>query len=443
MLPGSYLTCTLAGHPYREAILRILSSAIQAVAPEQVVKACVQRQGDFLRVGDQEYILGRDTRIKILAVGKAAYAMSVPLVDLLADRSPQGLLIPKHPPSEPVPGLACQVGGHPIPDENSLRAGEQVLQLVQGLTQDDLLICLISGGGSALMSAPYPGVSLADLQGLTAALLSCGAPIAEINTLRRHLDQLKGGGLARLAAPARVISLILSDVVGNPLEAIASGPTAPDPTTRLDALNILDRYDLRTSMPVSVLKILETAPETLKPGDALFERVQNLIVGSNLIAAQAALQQAAAEGFHTLFLGDTWQGEAREVSIELCHRLKTAQLTPPFCLVAGGETTVTLLGHGRGGRNQELALAAVQALAGIPDVLLISLATDGEDGPTDAAGAVVSGETYQRGLDLGLSPDDTLANNDAYPYFDRLGDLLKPGPSGTNVNDLFLLFRFA
>ena len=443
MLPGSYLTCTLAGHPYREAILRILSSAIQAVAPEQVVKACVQRQGDFLRVGDQEYILGRDTRIKILAVGKAAYAMSVPLVDLLADRSPQGLLIPKHPPSEPVPGLAYQVGGHPIPDENSLRAGEQVLQLVQGLTQDDLLICLISGGGSALMSAPYPGVSLADLQGLTAALLSCGAPIAEINTLRRHLDQLKGGGLARLAAPARVISLILSDVVGNPLEAIASGPTAPDSTTRLDALSILDRYALRTSMPVSVLKILETAPETLKPGDALFERVQNLIVGSNLIAAQAALQQAAAEGFHTLFLGDTWQGEAREVSTKLCHRLKTARLMPPFCLVAGGETTVTLHGHGRGGRNQELALAAVQALAGIPDVLLISLATDGEDGPTDAAGAVVSGETYQGGLDLGLSPDDTLSNNDAYPYFDRLGDLLKPGPSGTNVNDLFLLFRFA
>ena len=443
MLPGSYLTCTLAGHPYREAILRILSSAIQAVAPEQVVKACVQRQGDFLRVGDQEYILGRDTRIKILAVGKAAYAMSVPLVDLLADRSPQGRLIPKHPPAEPVPGLACQVGGHPIPDENSLRAGEQVLQLVQGLTQNDLLICLISGGGSALMSAPYPGVSLADLQGLTAALLSCGAPIAEINTLRRHLDQLKGGGLARLAAPARVISLILSDVVGNPLEAIASGPTAPDPTTRLDALNILDRYDLRTSMPVSVLKILETAPETLKPGDALFERVQNLIVGSNLIAAQAALQQAAAEGFHTLFLGDTWQGEAREVSVELCHRLKTARLTPPFCLVAGGETTVTLHGHGRGGRNQELALAAVPALAGTPNVLLLALATDGEDGPTDAAGAVVSGETYQRGLDLGLSPDDTLANNDAYPYFDRLGDLLKPGPSGTNVNDLYLLFRFA
>jgi hydroxypyruvate reductase len=443
MLPGSYLTRTLAVHPYRGALLRILNCAIQAVAPEHVVKACVQRQGDVLRVGDREYHLSHHTRLRILGVGKAACAMSLPLVDLLADRSPQGLLIPKHPPTEPVPGLVCQVGGHPIPGENSLRAGEQVLQLVQGLTEDDLLICLISGGGSALMSASYPGVSLADLQGLTAVLLSCGAPIAEINTLRRHLDQLKGGGLARLAAPARVVSLILSDVVGNPLEAIASGPTAPDPTTRLDALSILDRYALRPIVPLQVLKTLETAPETLKPGDALFERVQNLIVGSNQIAAQAALQQADVQGFNSLFLGDTWQGEAREVSIELCHLLKTIRLTPPFCLVAGGETTVTLHGHGRGGRNQELALAAVPALAGIPNVLLVVLATDGEDGPTDAAGAVVSGETYQRGLDLGLSPDDTLSNNDAYTYFDRLGDLLKPGPSGTNVNDLFLLFRFA
>ena len=272
--------------------------------------------------------------------------------------------------------------------------------------------------------------------------LVCGARIDEINTLRRHLDRLKGGGLARLAAPARVISLILSDVVGNALETIASGPTAPDPTTREDALHILEKYGLHADAPLSILKVLETTCETPKPGDSLFERVQNLLVGSNQIAAQAALQQATAEGFHTRFLGDAWQGEARQVGKELGQVLKNSTSERPLCLIAGGETTVTLRGQGRGGRNQELALAAVRELAGIPDVLLIALATDGEDGPTDAAGAVVSGDTFSRGMALGLMPEDYLANNDAYNYFERLGDLLKPGPSGTNVNDLFFLIRF-
>jgi glycerate 2-kinase len=440
MISGAYLTRTLAGHAHREPVARIIQRALQAVEPGKAVKQYVQRQGDSLRVGDQEYILGRDTRIKILAVGKAAYAMSVPLVEMLADRAPQGLLIPKHLPDKPVPGLKCQVGGHPIPDENSLRAGEKAIQLVQGLSEDDLLICLISGGGSALMSAPLSGIGLTDLQQLTAGLLACGARIDEINTLRRHLDQLKGGGLARLAAPARAVSLILSDVVGNALEAIASGPTAADPTTRLDALNILEKYGLRAEAPLSILKALETTSETPKPGDSLFERVQNLLVGSNLIAAQAALQQAAVEGFHTHFLGDAWQGEARQVGKELGQVLKNSTGERPLCLIGGGETTVTLRGQGRGGRNQELALAAVRELAGIPGVLLIALATDGEDGPTDAAGAVVSGETLQRGMELDMTPEDYLQNNNSYAYFERLGDLLKPGPSGTNVNDLFFLF---
>ncbi|MCX6066017.1 MAG: DUF4147 domain-containing protein, partial [Chloroflexi bacterium] len=271
---------------------------------------------------------------------------------------------------------------------------------------------------------------------------ACGARIDEINTLRRHLDRLKGGGLARLASPARVVSLILSDVVNSPLEAIASGPTAPDPSTRADALEVLEKYGLQSKVPAAILKVLETAPETPKPGDGLFERVQNVIVGSNLLAAQSALEQAKSAGFEPQLLGNDWQGEAREVARDLCHILKSATHQRPFCLVAGGETTVTLRGRGRGGRNQELALAAVRELAGLPDVLLVSLATDGEDGPTDAAGAVVSGETLRRGLALNLSPEPFLDENDAYTYFNALGDLLKPGPSGTNVNDLMLLFGF-
>jgi glycerate 2-kinase len=377
-----------------------------------------------------------------LGLGKAAYAMTLPLTTILSDLSPRGLLIPKHPPAQPLDGFDIQPGGHPIPDESSLQAGERVLQLVQNLNQNDLLICLISGGGSALMSAPHPGVSISDLQELTSTMLACGARVDEINILRRHLDQLKGGGLAKQAFPARVASMILSDVVGNPLEGIASGPTAPDASTRADALAVLGKYHLLEKVPASILETLRTAPETVKPGDLIIKDVQNVLVGSNLQAANAALQQAREEGFQPHLLGNDWQGEAREVAHELCRHLKRSHQPRPFCMVAGGETTVTLRGQGRGGRNQELALAVVQELAGLPDILFISLATDGEDGPTDAAGAVVNGDTLQRGQALGLSAGIYLDDNNSYDYFNALGDLLKPGPSGTNVNDLIFCFGF-
>jgi hydroxypyruvate reductase len=246
-------------------------------------------------------------------------------------------------------------------------------------------------------------------------------------------------------------------VVGSPLEAVASGPTAPDPTTRADALAVLEKYGLLKTVPAAVLDVLRQAPETLKPADPLFARVQNVLVGNNRLAAEAALAQAGREGFQTVFLGETWQGEAREVAKTLCDRLKadsnvsrrwrfesqeTFETAAPLCLIAGGETTVTLRGAGRGGRNQELALAAVPELAGLENVLLVTLATDGEDGPTDAAGAVVTGETQARGLALGLDPGAFLQDNNAYVFFEKLGDLLKPGPTGTNVNDLTFLFAF-
>ena len=368
--------------------------------------------------------------------------MTQPLAEMLADLSPRGLLIPKQTPVDPLSGFDIQPGGHPVPDENSLRAGEKAIHLVHDLDENDLLICLISGGGSALMGVPQVGVSLTDLRDLTSLLLACGARIDEINTLRRHLDQLKGGGLARLASPAQVVSLILSDVVKSPLEAIASGPTAPDPTTRADALSVLEKYGLLEKVPAAILKALETTPETPKPGDGLFRRVQNVIVGSNLLAAESALMQAKIEGFHPQLLGNEWQGEAREVSRTLCDILKDTKTPRPFCLVAGGETTVTLRGRGHGGRNQELALAAVRELAEIPNVLLVTLATDGEDGPTDAAGAMVTGETYKRGLSVGFSPETFLADNDSYSYFNALDDLIKIGSSGTNVNDLTFCFGF-
>lgn len=388
----------------------------------------------------REYPLDETRRVRVLGLGKASPAMTLPLADLLPDRATRGLLIPKATPVHAPDGFDLQPGGHPVPSEASLRAGQKARGLVRGLDENDLLICLISGGGSALMTLPHAGVSLPDLRALTSDLLACGARVDEVNILRRHLDSLKGGGLARLASPARVVSLILSDVVGNPLEAVASGPTAPDPSTREDARRVLEKYGLAEKVPAPILEALETNPETPKPGDALFERVQNVIVGSNARAAESACSQARSEGFHPVWLGDDWQGEARDVGRELSRILKSASEPRPFCLVSGGETTVAVRGRGRGGRNQELALAAVRELAGRRDLLLVSLATDGEDGVTDAAGAVVSGETLARGLDLGLVPESFLAENDSYSYFSALDDLLKPGPTGTNVNDLMFCF---
>jgi hydroxypyruvate reductase len=333
------------------------------------------------------------------------------------------------------------LGGHPIPDSRSLEAGQRVLDFVSSLGEDDTLICLISGGGSALVTAPYEGITLEDMQTLTALLLSCGARIDEINTLRRHLDRIKGGGLAR-ATKAKIISLILSDVIGNPLEAIASGPTVPDPTTNEDALKILKKYHIEEQASNSILHTLESGSLlSLSQQRAVRLQSQNIIIGDNKLATQAAVEQSGREGFYSEILTNELQGEAREVERELARHLRISaeKLTRPFCLIAGGETTVTIRGNGRGGRNQELALAAVDELKDLHNVMLISLATDGDDGPTDAAGAVVTGESAQRAERLGIDAADYLSRNDAYVFFDALGDLIRTGPSGTNVNDLVFL----
>jgi glycerate 2-kinase len=308
------------------------------------------------------------------------------------------------------------------------------MKFASQLTPDDVLICLISGGGSALMTAPL--IPLDELQSLTTALLASGARIDEINTIRRHLDSLKGGGLAQMANGAQVISLILSDVVGDPIEAIASGPTAPDSTTNKDAEAILDRYQ------ISFRKL--NLRETLKPNDPIFAVVENHIIASNLIALQAAWAQAEQEGFYVKIVNDKLQGEARDVGREMAILLKEelVKQARPFCLLAGGETTVTIKGNGKGGRNQEVVLGAVEVLREMENVMLISIATDGEDGPTNAAGAMATNESARRAGSLGLSAADSLSRNDAYVFFDQLGDLIRIGPSGTNVNDILMGIAF-
>ena len=411
-------------------VARILVATLDAVDPAAAVERYLS-----------DHPLLMDRRVFALGLGKAAIPMTRAL-SRFADLT-DALIIAKHASPLGFQPASVIESGHPVPDSRSLAAGKAALEFVSDLQEDDLLVCLISGGGSALMIAPT--VPLEDMQALTSALLACGARIDEINTLRRHLDQVKGGGITK-ATKARVLSLILSDVVGSPLEAIASGPTAPDPTTKNDALKVMEEYfsnNENAKIPSSILHSLSSNPETPKSNNSIFSRVQNVIVGDNALAVKAALEQARAEGLHADSLGSDWQGEAREVSVELAQKLRVTMMSKgrPFCMIAGGETTVTIQGDGTGGRNQELALAAVPELAGLDNAFLISLATDGEDGPTDAAGAVVSGETLGRAEMLGLEVADYLSRNDAYHFFEQLNDLLKIGPTGTNVNDLVFLVQ--
>ncbi|MFN8382276.1 MAG: DUF4147 domain-containing protein [Anaerolineales bacterium] len=403
-----------------------MSYAFNAVEPGAAVKK-------YLR----ENPIAHNRKIFAFGLGKASCAM----MQALADEVPlvDSLIITKHASPLTFEPVTVIEGNHPIPGSASVHAGNAAINFLSQITEDDLLICLISGGGSALMAAPR--VSLGDLQALTSALLACGVRIDEINTLRRHLDKLKGGGFASLANGAQVISLLLSDVVGDPLEAIASGPTVPDPTTLDDSISILDKYGLKDKIPASILPALI---ETLKPESPLFTKIQNTIVASNVVALRAARAQAQLLGFDTEIVDANLQGEASVIGNELASRLKNSLRTmrPPFCLLAGGEATVMIKGNGKGGRNQELALAAVNELAGLQNVMLISLATDGEDGPTDAAGAFVTGETAKWAELLGMFASDFLSNNDAYSFFEKIDHLVKIGPSGTNVNDLVLCFAF-
>jgi glycerate 2-kinase len=423
-----------ATHSLRDPrILRILSAALEAVDPYKAV---------------QQHLPKLSGRVYGLGIGKA----SIPMLTALADAYPLSgaLAISKHASSATPSLFPVFLGSHPIPDSRSLEAGTRVLDFVSALREEDTLVCLISGGGSALVTAPYEGITLEDMQALTALLLACGARIDEINTLRRQLDRVKGGGLAR-ATKAKVISLILSDVIGNPLEAIASGPTAPNPTTNADALKILQKYELEKQVAISIIKTLESdsllsdiEKHTLagtRASRLQSRQRQNIIIGDNRLAAQAALEQAQRDGFYSQILTNELQGEACEVGVRLAKYLRDeiSMRTRPFCLIAGGETTVTLIGKGKGGRNQELVLAAVDELKGLENVMLIALATDGEDGPTDAAGAVVTGASAQRAKSLGVDVADHLSRNDAYVFFDTLGDLIRTGPSGTNVNDLIFL----
>jgi len=392
----------------------------------------------------------------VVGFGKASVPMAAAIEDILGEKLTAGIVIAKHveadPASRPASKIQVTQGSHPVPDELSIRATQALMELSRNCSKEDLVICLISGGGSALCTLPVPGITLDDLQSLTRLLLKSGAEIGEINTLRKHLDRVKGGGLARWLSPAQVVTLIVSDVIGSPLEVIASGPTVADPSTFAEAIQILDKYGLTRQIPGAILAYLQKgladpSLESVKPGDPALEGVQNLVIASNYQAAQAAADEARRRGFNTLLLTTYLHGEAAQAGMLLASILKQMALTGepigrPACVIAGGETTVTVQGNGLGGRNLETSLGSVSDLAGVDKVALVSLGTDGEDGPTDAAGALVTGETLANAQKLQAAPRRFLADNDSYHFFEQAGGLIKTGPTGTNVNDLAFLFAF-
>jgi len=435
----------------RSVARQLQQAALVAVDPVEAMYRVVSRIGDHLLIDRQAYALRDFDHVYLVGAGKAAMPMADTISEILADRLKSGVIITKyHHIDRRLPDqLRVHEAGHPVPDEHSVAATRDLAALLDQVTPRDLVFCVISGGGSALMTLPADDITLADLQATTQLLLRAGATIQQINTIRKHLDTIKGGGLTRLVHGAPIVALILSDVIGDDLSVIASGPTVPDPSTFAEAWRVIEQFDLIDQLPSAVRARLERGrsdeiPDTPKPGDPLFDRVQTVIIGSNAQAAQAAEKTARQLHFNTLLLSTQIQGEAREVAKVAAAIAKEIALynrpaQKPACLILGGETTVTLKGNGLGGRNQELALAAAIALDGLPNIFIAALGTDGTDGPTDAAGAIATGETVGRAQAIGLDAQAHLANNDAYHFFQALGDLIITGPTGTNVNDLLFV----
>jgi glycerate 2-kinase len=433
----------------RRHALAIFRAALEAADPVKAVLRHVRANGETLVAGKRRYLLGSFEHIWVIGAGKASARMAVALERLLGKRLTGGLINVKYGHTAKLRRIELNECGHPLPDAAGVRGAERIAEIARQAGERDLVICLISGGASALLPLTAPPVTLAEKQATTKLLLACGANIHEINAVRKHISAVKGGQLARLAYPATLLSLLLSDVIGDDMDVIGSGPTAPDASTFSDARAVLEKYGILETVPAAVRTRIEAGlrggvPETPKPGDPAFTRTQNLVVGSNRLAVDAAARKARELGLRPLVLSTRIEGETRDVARMHAaiarESLAAGQpVKPPVCIISGGETTVTIRGSGLGGRNQEFALAAAIDLAGCENVVVLSGGTDGTDGPTDAAGAVADGETLARAAAQGLDARRFLAANDSYHFFAPLGDLLKTGPTGTNVMDVRLL----
>lgn len=430
----------------RTDAIDIFSNALKAVDPGIAIKKFCSLDHYRLTLGRQTYDIRQFDRVLVIGAGKAAAAMALALEEVLGETISDGVVSVKYGHGEKLNRIRIIEAGHPLPDKKGQMAAREILLMSESAGENDLVICLISGGGSALLPLPAPGISLEDKQNTIQALLSCGATIHEINAIRKHISEIKGGRLARAAYPATLVSLILSDVVGDDLDVIASGPTAPDPSTFKTCRHIIETYWLNSRLPKSVLLHLANGaqgkiPDTPKAGEPYFEKTHHILVANNYQAILSAKKTADERGYHTLILSTMIQGDtvqsAKMHGAVAKEILKTGNPVPaPACILTGGETTVVVKGNGLGGRNLEFALAFAWEISGSENIVLLSAGTDGTDGPTEAAGAMTDTGTWRKARDMGLNPKKYLENNDSYSFFQAIGDLFITGPTKTNVMDI-------
>ena len=433
----------------RTIALRSLECALNTADPKKILHSKIKLENSCIKVEDHSFDLEKFKHVYVVGGGKAGTAMALAMEEILGTHLTAGTVNVPYGTKQKTRVIKLNEASHPFPDQAGVAGTRRIMAIAEKAEADDLVVCLVSGGGSSLMPLPRDGISLEDKQTLTNALLKSGAAITEINAVRKHLSAFKGGWLAKKAYPAIVLNLVLSDVVGDPLDSIASGPSVPDPSTFTDAQTVLKKYRLWSTAPSSVRKVLSEGAEGLleetpKEDDPVFKKIHTVVVGNNRTATQAAVEYLMAEGLNTLVLNDFLQEEAREVGQALAKFANQVfacnkPIAKPLGVVAGGETTVTVTGTGLGGRNQELALAAALHLKDAETCVIASLSTDGVDGPTDAAGAIVDGYTLERAMRVKLDPEKFLAENDSHNFFSQLGDLIVTGATGTNVNDISVI----
>jgi glycerate 2-kinase len=442
---------TQADRKVREAILIAYESALLSSNPYQLIIDNISVSDSILSIGSKQFNLNNFENIIVIGGGKASGPMAQALEYLLKERITNGIvnILAGTSADYPTKKISLNEAGHPIPTENGMLGAKKMLEVTENAGQKDLIICLISGGGSAMMALPKEGITLKDKQIATQLLLRSGATINELNAVRKHLSDFKGGWLAKRAQPATLVSLILSDVVGDPLDTISSGPTAPDQTTYQDVVDIFEKYKLSKDIPTSIKKILKMGlegkiSETPKSNDSAFDNVHNIVIGNNRLACLAARKKLSELGFNTLFLTSYMEGEAKDIGIflgSIANEIFSSgnPIRRPAAVIVGGETTVTVRGNGLGGRNQEIVLSAASKISGIEGAGIASIGTDGIDGPTNAAGAIADGKTLLRAKKFGLNNKKILNNNDSYNFFSKIGDLIITGPTGSNVNDIALV----
>lgn len=433
----------------RQDALEIFHAGIKAVDPAICVPQYCSLKDNLFIVEKKIYNLDHYDQILVLGAGKASAAMGAALENILGDRITKGLIIVKYGHRQRLNKIDIAEAAHPVPDENGIIATQKLLDLARLSTKKTLVICLISGGGSALMTLPAGEITLKDKQDTTTALLACGATIHDINTIRKHLSQIKGGQLAKAVYPSDMLCIVMSDVVGNDLSTIASGPTIPDEGTYGQCLDTIHHYRIEDKIPETVIEHLTNGKnglifETPNPRDPIFKCVNQIIIADNMKALLMAQKKAKQLGYTPLLLSSMIEGETKEVAKMHTAIAKEALMTgypvaPPACILSGGETTVTLKGKGKGGRNQEFALACAMGIESLANVVILSGGTDGTDGPTDATGAIADGQTLKRSQDMEFVPTDYFINNNAYPFFDQMGDLIKTGPTCTNVMDIRIM----